>query len=84
MRYRLYDLTVADIEAGVTTLGENVIETQSAFVGPMVPAEFNFAAFENRLNALADNCRKVSKDGKLCESEMSTDKVPPSPLTRTR
>ena len=72
---KLCGLTVADIEAGVTTLNDGAMETESAFVGSMTSAEFTFESFEKWVNALAENCRKVSKDGKLYESEMSTDEV---------
>ena len=72
---KLCGLTVADIEAGVTTLGDTSLETESGFVGSMFPAEFTFESFESWVNALADNCRKAAADGKLYESEMSTDEV---------
>ncbi len=72
---KLCGLTVADIEAGATALGENSMETESAFVGAMVPAEFTFASFESWVNALAGNCRKAAKDGKLYESELSEEEV---------
>ena len=71
----LCGLTVADIEAGVTTLGEDYQETESGFSGVMFPAELNFENFEKWVNALAENCRKASKDGKLYESEMSEEEV---------
>lgn len=71
----LCGLTVEDIEAGVTTLGEGFLETGSGFVGVMSPAELNFASFESWLNALAANCRKAAKDGKLYESEASTEEL---------
>lgn len=72
---KLCGLTVADIEAGVTTLNDGAMETESAFVGAMTPAELNFENFEKWVNVLAENCRKASKDGMLYESEMSADEV---------
>lgn len=72
---KLCSLTVEDIEAGVTTLGDTTLETESGFVGSMTPAEFNFTSFESWVNALAENCRKAAKDGKLYESELSTEEI---------
>ena len=72
---KLCGLTVSDIEAGVTTLGEGSMETETAFLGSMTPEEFSFENFEKWVNALADNCRKAAKDGKLYESEMSTEEI---------
>ena len=72
---KLCGLTVADIEAGVTTLNDGAMETDSAFVGAMTSAEITFTAFESWVNALADNCRKAAADGKLYESESSTEEL---------
>ena len=73
---KLCGLTVEDVKAGVgTSLGENFVETESQFVCSVFSSENSFANFESWVNAFAENCRKASKDGKLYESETSTEEV---------
>lgn len=71
----LCGLTLNDIITSAGKSAGEIVETADAFAAPVYCEDTSFDSFAAWLNALAENCRKASTDGKLYEDEFTWSEI---------
>ena len=68
-------LTADDIKTSVGNKVNKITGTSSQYVASVFCTDTKFETFEKWVNALAENCKKISKDGKLYQDEITWEEI---------